>query len=187
MSWFETLIEREILREIRELKHQCHELRKEVFAIGKAVDGNTTAIQQLTALQSVTLKKVKDIATEVSEIHDILRPRLSQIVILSRGADPMDFTVEVGAVKTSYVQGFDQSGQPFAIDFGANPPAWSIVDSSVATATPNPTTPTDEDVTGVTAGAATTLNVTCAGFPASALVTVVAATPKLSSIQILQR
>jgi len=120
------------------------------------------------------------------EIRAMLAPKLSSIAILTRGANPMDFTVNVGESKTTFVAGFDQNNQPFAIDFAANPPAWTVDNAAILNIAPNPTTATDEDATGVSAGTAVE-SVSCAGFTATSTFTVVAAPPRLDHIEIQAR
>lgn len=144
MSWLDDPLDRRILAEVHELRH---ELRR-----------------------------------DVQEILDLLRPRLSSLVISFDGGI-MPATLTVGQVTTASVQGFDQFNQPFPIDFTANPPSWSIDQPTVASIAPNSATPSSEDVTGVAAGTAT-LSVACAGLTTSDTVTVTAPAPVLTSLKI---
>jgi len=87
----------------------------------------------------------------------------------------------VGDKKVATVQGFDQNGAPFAIDFTANPVTWSNDNQSAVQ-----DAPASDGSDALTAAAAgvSNLSATCAGFSDTETVTVVAQTPVLSSIKI---
>lgn len=92
-------------------------------------------------------------------------------------------TLNIGQSTTASVQGFDQNGAPFAIDFAANPVTYTIDNSAIASSTPNNDAGQTDTVVGLTAGVAN-LTATCAGFNDTESVTVVAAAPVLSSIKL---
>lgn len=89
-------------------------------------------------------------------------------------------TLTVGDVKTATVLGFDQNGQPFPIDFSANPVSWSDDNTAAVAETQAP----DKDTLLAAAPGSANLTATCAGFTASVAITVVPVPAKLSSIQV---
>ena len=122
---------------------------------------------------------VYDILADTRVIVGLLRPRLSHLTIIPQGA-PM--SLDVGKTAVATVNGFDQFGQPFPIDFAANPPAWSVSDPNVATLAADPTAGS-EDVTGTAVGHET-LSVTVAGLTATLDFDVVAPASVLSKVTI---
>ena len=84
-------------------------------------------------------------------------------------------SLDVGKTAVATVNGFDQFGQPFPIDFTTNTPLWSVSDPNVAAIAPDPTLGS-EDVTGTAAGHET-LSVSVAGLSASIDFDVVAPVP----------
>jgi len=96
-------------------------------------------------------------------------------------------SLTIGQMVVASVVGYDQFGNVFT---GAMPtPAWSIDNPQVASIVPDSTTPTSEDVTGVSAGSANlTAGVAGPGgstLTATAPITVSASSqPVLTSIQI---
>lgn len=126
------------------------------------------------------LRVQQQILGVVEDIRARLMPRLTRLTItLSGGTMPL----QVGATTTATVNGFDQFGNPFAIDFAANPPSWSVSDPALATLTPNAADPNKEDVTGVAAGTET-LSVSVAGLSANLSFAVEAPAPVLTSVTI---
>lgn len=90
-------------------------------------------------------------------------------------------TLTVGQKTTATVQGFDQNGAPFAIDFTANPVTWSIDNTTADSSTPQPDS---SDVVASLAAGVANLTAVCAGFNDTEVVTNVAQAPTLSSIKI---
>lgn len=148
--------------------------------------------QILAELRDLRNRVINDYATlaandclifdRLGKILDLLQPRLTSLVIQFHGGI-MPASIEIGKTTTASVQGLDQFGNPFTIDLVANPPSWSIADPSIATASPNPTTPTSEDIMGVAAGS-TSLGVSCAGLSTTDTITVTAPVPVLTSLRI---
>ena len=121
-----------------------------------------------------------DLLAMTRDIVGLLRPRLSHLAIIPQGA-PM--SLDVGKTAVATVNGFDQFGQPFPIDFSINTPAWSVSDPNVASIAPDATTPGSEDVTGTAAGHET-LSVSVAGLTASLDFDVVAPAAVLTKVTI---
>lgn len=114
-----------------------------------------------------------------------LKPRLYRIAITIKGDSPVaQFNINVGDTKTATVQGFDQFGQPFAIDFSANPASWASSDASILSSSPLGDSSQDS-VQGLAAGAAS-LSVNVAGFADSVdfSVAAIVPVPVLSSVKI---
>lgn len=109
------------------------------------------------------------------------RPRLSVIKIAIGGRMPVGpATLTVGQTATATVQGFDQNGAPFAIDFAANPVTWT--DSAEAVVSDVPTAASDP-LTAVAVGTAS-ITAVCAGLTDTETVTVIAQAPVLTSIKV---
>ena len=127
----------------------------------------------------------KNIAQEnvlLQAIQQELQPKLAFIKIAIGGIMPVGpATLTVGDKKVVSVLGFDQSGAPFTIDFNANPVTFTDDNEAAVqdTAGSNITDP----ITAVSPGVAN-IGASCAGFSDTEAVTVVAVTPKLSSIKI---
>ena len=141
--------------------------------------------KQVRDLIKIHLDERQEIAL-LREIRDRLPlpASLAYIRIRFRGGSSMPLgpvTLAVGQSVTATVQGFDQNGAPFVIDFTANPVTWSVDQPSVASSTPNPDG--SDAVVGVSAGVAN-LTASCAGFTDTETVTVAGVTPVLSSIKI---
>ena len=82
-------------------------------------------------------------------IIDVITPRLARIQIDI--GEPVPVTLAVGQKTTATVVGIDQFGNPFPIDFTANPV--TFVDSAETVASDSPTPASGSDVvTGVAAG-----------------------------------
>lgn len=129
---------------------------------------------------------LREIVRELRHIVHLLTPHLSALEI-HFGDSSMDTSIQVGAVVTAKVVGFDQFGNPFPIDFGANPASWSV-DQPSAVELAAGSNPDEESCKGL---AATTtpavLSVSCGGFTATGNITVTEApppTPVLSSLGI---
>jgi hypothetical protein len=128
------------------------------------------------------LDELKRIEEDLDEIVTLLKPRLSFIKIAFGGnmaQGPVKLTV--GQKTTASVLGFDQNGAPFAIDFNANPVAWTD-DNETSVQDSTPTAPTDV-LTALAAGVAN-IGATCGGFTDTEQATVSAVVPVLSSIKI---
>lgn len=93
-----------------------------------------------------------------------------------------DITLNIGDTKTAVVQGVDQFGDPFPIDFTANPVTFTDPNPEIASDAPSPTAGSDA-FTGVAAGT-DSISVSCAGFTASAAITVQKPASVLSGISI---
>ena len=93
--------------------------------------------------------------------------------------------LQVGSSATATVTVLDQFGQPFAFDFTANPPQWSVTDTAQDTLAAGPT-PGTETITSVAAGSQT-LSVSVpnvANGSASVAFTNVAPAPVATSVSI---
>jgi hypothetical protein len=146
-------------------------------------DHDEKDIKKLLAGILVVLEDIRD------ELHH--KPILTRISIkLIAQEDSMlspAITLNVGQTQQVTVVGFDQNGNLWTQPLPA--PNWSIDQPGVASIAPDPTTPTNEDVTGVAVGTANlTAGLTNAqgtALTATAQVTVTASTtPVLTSIQI---
>ena len=129
--------------------------------------------------QSAERLLLYDLLADVRALRGMLAAKLVRIAIVPVG-EPM--SLDVGKTAVATVNGFDQFGQPFPIDFNANPPSWSVSDINVASLATDPTLGA-EDITGTAAGHET-LSVTVAGFTATLDFDVVAVAPVLSSVSI---
>ena len=168
-----------ILKEVK----QVHDLCRVGFdTLAEAAERNLRCCQKQGARLDELEDKLNIALAILLEIRAIVTPKLTSLVILFDG-EVMPANIAVGQVTVATVLGFDQNNQPFPIDFAANPPAWSIDNPAVASIAPDSTTPSSEAVTGVSAGSAT-LSVSCAGLSASDTVTVSAAAPVLTTLQI---
>ena len=112
-------------------------------------------------------------------------PTLNQIKIVFGGNMPGPVTLHAGQSTVATVQGFDQSGNPFAIDFTAHPTTWTLDDPSQDTLSPNVD---GSAVIGWLAGGKTAnLTATVAGFSDTEQVInvgVVVPPPALASIKV---
>jgi hypothetical protein len=163
--------ERRQLNEIIETLREQLEGEKEQRALLYAI------VQELRE----ELKLLRHINREVEEIEEQVKPSLSFIRIAIGGTMPVGpATLAIGQTATATVLGFDQNGAPIAIDFTANPVTWA--DDNEASVQDAPTTSSD-GLTALAAGVAN-LTATCAGFKDTETVTVLAATPVLSSIKV---
>ena len=93
----------------------------------------------------------------------------------------MPASLEVDKTLTATVSGLDQFGQPFNIDFTANPASWSVDNTGVVTAAP-----TDQPatvLTGVAQGSAN-LAVSCAGLSDVEVITVAAPVAVLTALKV---
>ena len=90
-------------------------------------------------------------------------------------------TLTVGDKRTVSVLGFDQFGAPFAIDFAANPAAFTDDNEAALVDTPGSTV--TDPVTAVAPGVAN-IGVTCAGLTATQVYTVVNPPPVLTRIDL---
>lgn len=118
------------------------------------------------------------------EIRDRLPSpaKLSFIKIAFGGDMPVGpVTLTVGQKVTATVQGFDQNGAAFAIDFTANPVTWAVDQSALDSSTPQPDS---SDVIASLSSGTANLSASCAGFMDTEQVINVAQAPQLSSIKI---
>jgi len=90
-------------------------------------------------------------------------------------------TLTVGQKTTATVQGFDQNGAAFPIDFTANPVTWTLDNTTLDSSTPQPD---QADVVASLAAGTANLTAACAGFTDTEQVINVAQPPKLASIKI---
>lgn len=127
------------------------------------------------------VRLLRDERELLTEIRNELAPKLSFIKIAFGGSMPGPVTLTVGQSVTATVQGFDQNGAPFAIDFTANPVVWSIDDATLDSSTPQAD---QSDLLMSLAAGTANLTATCAGLTDTEQVINVAAPPKLSSIKI---
>lgn len=147
----------------------------EAFKLLRRIDTTTQDTRRLVLdTRRLTLEALATAQLAVS----LLQPRLAHIAIKLEDKMPLD----VGKTFVATVAGRDQFNNPFAIDFTANPPSWSLSDPTLATMTQDPTAGS-EDVTGVAAGNET-LSVSCAGLTASLSFVVDVPTPVLTSLVI---
>jgi len=167
---------------------QNEALHEQLLALSHTIDAKLSqldadcehALGQL-ALRCHTLSViVEEVLANVRAIYGIVAPRLDHIDIIIQ--EDILMPLEIGKTTIASVQGLDQHGQPFPIDFTANPPSWSVADPTLATIAPDPTLGS-EDVTGVAAGTEV-LSVSVAGLSAS-LKFDVQATSVLTSLQIV--
>jgi len=129
--------------------------------------------------QEVTLLQGQE--KTLLEIRNELAPKLAFIKISFGGSMPGPVTLTVGQSVPATVQGFDQNGAPFAIDFTANPVTWTIDNPALDSSTPQ--ADQSDLVASLSAGTAN-LTASCAGLTDTEQVINVAAAPKLSSIKI---
>lgn len=171
MSWFrregECLCCERVERTLSQMQRELREIRAENHTIG----------DQLRTQRML----LYDILADVRIAVGLLTPRLRRIVIVQSGGPPMP--LEVGKTAVATVNGFDQFGQPFPIDFNANVPSWTVSDPALATIAPDATTLGSEDVTGAAAGSET-LSVAVAGLTTSVTFDIVAPAPVLTSVTI---
>jgi hypothetical protein len=121
----------------------------------------------------------------LNELRKLNRPHLAVVQIRFYGAKMADKSLKVGESGIAIVVGKDQFGNPFPIDFGANPPQWSVDQTSNVGLAPGDTADA-EVVTGIAATdpSPAILSVSCAGFTATGNVTVTQEPAVLSSIEI---
>lgn len=127
-------------------------------------------------LERAEVMLLDQILSTLRDILATLRPRLVRLEL------KMPANVEVGKAVTGRVQGVDQFGNDFPIDFTANPVTWSEDNTDVTLAAG--ATPDTESLTGFAVGS-TTITAACAGFSASDVMNVTAPTPVLSGIKIV--
>lgn len=108
--------------------------------------------------------------------------KLTAIYLEWRQPVMSDVTLNIGDKRTAVVKGVDQFGDPFPIDFTANPATFTDSNEAIASDVPAPTTGMDE-FTALTPGT-DPVTVSCAGFTASATLTVVKPPSVLSGISI---
>ena len=108
----------------------------------------------------------------------LLQPKLAHIAITLE--DKM--SLDVGKSFVATVEGRDQFGQPFKLDFTTETPQWTLSDGSLATITQDPQAGS-EDVTGAAPGSET-LSVAFAGLSASLTFDIVQPAPVLTSLVI---
>lgn len=111
-----------------------------------------------------------------------LTPKLTRIQLQE---EPLaeSLALQVGDKKTLTVQGFDQFGQPFAIDFNATPA--SFTDDAEAVVSDSPAGNTGADAISAIAAGVANIAVTVAGFTDSMAITVSQPAPVLSSIKLV--
>lgn len=118
----------------------------------------------------------------LENLNDRISPRLSRIQLQEEPlAEPL--ALQVGDKKTLTVQGFDQFGQPFAIDFNATPA--SFTDDAEAVVSDSPAGNTGADAISAIAAGTANIGVTVAGFTDSTSITVSQPAPVLSSIKLV--
>lgn len=158
----------------------------------KIVDGQIVMVSELAAIRrgesellGAEVREIRELRKDTGLLQEIatdLSPKLSFIKLAIGGIMPVGpATLIVGDKKTVSVLGFDQNGAPFAIDFTANPVAYTDDNQAVVADTAGSTV--TDSITAVAPGVAN-LGATCAGFSDTEAVTVVAAAPVLSSIKI---
>lgn len=136
--------------------------------------------EELERLKRIEKKEDRELAL-LNLIESQLAPRPTFIKIQFGGNMPGPVTLNVGQKTTATVQGFDQNGAPFAIDFTAHPVTWTIDNSSLDSSTPQPD---QSDVIASLAVGVANLTAACAGLTDTETITNVAAAPVLSSIKI---
>jgi hypothetical protein len=136
--------------------------------------------EEIERLKRIEKKEDRELAL-LELIESQLKPRPTFIKIQFGGTMPGPVTLNVGQKTTATVQGFDQNGAPFAIDFTANPVTWTIDNASLDSSTPQPDQ--SDLIVSLAAGVAN-LTATCAGLTDTETITNVAVAPILSSIKI---
>lgn len=160
--------------------------------LGKIVEGQRVMVAELAAIRrgeseliGEEVREIRELRKDTGLLHEIaedLKPKLSFIKLSIGGVMPVGpATIAVGDKKVVSVLGFDQNGAPIAIDFTANPVTFTD-DNETAVGDTSGSTVTDP-ITGLAVGVAN-ITATCAGFSDTEAVTVVAATPVLSSIKV---
>lgn len=146
------------------------------------------AIRELAAKVAMLDHELHQLRREVRELaHHLHHPHrhLKSIEIAFTEGTTMTAgpaNLNVGQSVTATILGFDQFGQPFTIDFTANPVSWGIDQPGIASFTSN--ADKTATVTGVAAGTAN-LSAQCGAFSDSAQVIVAGQqAPVLSSIKI---
>lgn len=138
-------------------------------------------------LEAAQLKELREIEEDLDEVVDLLKPKLKHVKIAfkKRGGFTMlgPVTLTVGASTVATVQGFDQNGAPFPIDFTnpANAVTWAIDDPALDSKVDQPDQST---VVTSLAGGTANMQATCAGFTDVEQIINVAVTPALSSVKI---
>jgi hypothetical protein len=129
------------------------------------------------------VKVLREIEEDLDElVAQGKRRRLSFIKIRFGGHHMLGpVTLTVGQKTTATVQGFDQNGAPFAIDFTANPVTWTLDNTTFDSSNPQPD---QSDLVESLAAGVANLSASCASLSDSETVTNVAQAPVLSSIKI---
>lgn len=140
-------------------------------------------LRETVRLQLLSLDEQRETLVLLRHLVRQFQPRLARIQILVGGSMADPITLQIGDKKTATVQGFDQFGQPFPIDFSATPDTWSDDNAGAVTSTPASPANGTTALEAVAAGVAN-LSVTVGGFSDSIQLTVAQATPVLSSVKI---
>ena len=170
-------------------KQTQHQILK---LLQKIVEGQMVMVAELAAIRrgeqeliGSEVREIRELRKDTGLLREIagdLKPKLSFIKIVIGDAMPVGpATLAIGDKKVVSVQGFDQNGAAFAIDFTANPVAFSDDNQAAVADTPGSTV--TDPITALAAGVAN-ITATCAGFSDTEAVTVLAAAPVLSSIKI---
>src|SRR6266568_7281746 len=77
---------------------------------------------RLAILEAARIKDDQLILSQLSQLLAIFSPRAAYVSLILGGEMPLT----VGSSATATVTVPDQFGQPFAFDFTANPPAWTV-------------------------------------------------------------
>jgi len=136
---------------------------------------------RLAILEAARLKDDQLILSQLSQLLAIFAPRAAYVSLILGGEMPLT----VGSTATATVVVLDQFGQPFAFDFTANPPSWTVGDAAQDSLAAGSTQDT-ETITSL-AGGSQTLSVTVPGVAngsASLSFTNVAPAPVATSVQI---
>ena len=139
--------------------------------------------QEVRQLVELNLSNREEISL-LKQIRDRLSTpaRLSFIKLIFGGRMPGPVTLNPGQSVIATVEGFDQFGNPFPIDFTANPVTFTLDNPTLDTEVTG-TAPGTEDITYEAAGTAN-LTATCAGFSDTEQIINSSPAPKLASIKV---
>lgn len=124
------------------------------------------------------LKVAREALATARHAVGLLQPKLAHIAIVLED----NMSLDVGKSFVATVEGRDQFGQPFPLDFTTETPQWTVADPALATITPDAQAGS-EDVTGAAPGSET-LSVTFGGLSASLAFDVTQAAAVLTSLVI---
>jgi hypothetical protein len=158
-------------------KHDKDE-QKEIELLKKEVRLEREELKEAKRHDRVEEQLLRDIRRE-------LGPHLSFIKVKIGGTMPVGpITAAIGDQLVASVQGFDQNGAPFAIDFTNPANAVTYTDDNEASVASTPNSTNQTDALNCVAAGVANIGATCAGFSDTETVTVAAAAPVLSSIKV---